>query len=461
MQQGNTILASKTIEVTAVGATITAPSEAVAGSTISVEWTGPDYNDDYLGIGKIDAKGAAQWENFFYTRDGTPSDLLVPTEPGDYLITYFMGEDRVALASVAITVTEVSATITAPAEATAGTTIAVEWTGPDYHDDYLGIGKTDAAGAAQWESFFFTRDGSPSDLLVPTEPGNYLIKYFLGQDRAVLASIPITVTDVGATITAPNDALAGSTISVEWTGPDYDGDYIGVGKVDASGASQWENFFYTRDGSGSDLLIPTEPGDYLITYFLGQDRTVLATQTLTVTPVKASITAPDTAIGGETIQITWDGPDYDDAYIGIGLAGASGAAQWQNFRYTKDGATLDLLMPIEAGDYEIVYFLGQDRDRLFTKPMTITAVKAQLIAAETAAAGSELVIGWDGPDYADDYLGVGKIGASGAGQWEAYAYTNYGITCSLTMPYEPGDYVIQYFTGQDRIVIGSTALTIE
>ena len=296
---------------------------------------------------------------------------------------------------------------------------------------------------------------------MPTDPGDYLISYFLCLDRAILATVPFTVTDIGATLSLPTEAVAGSTIQVGWTGPNYDGDYVGIGKVGATGANQWDNFFYTEDGTPSDLLVPTEPGEYRVTYFLGQDRAILESETITVSAVKASITAPETAIGGDTIQITWDGPSYDGDYIGIGKVGATGANHWDNYRYTEDGATLDLLVPVAAGEYEISYFIGQGRDKLFATRINVTEVKARFVAPESGVAGSEFLIGWDGPDYEGDYIGIGPAGATGSAQWSSYAYTENGNPATITLPDEPGDYVIQYFIGQGRTMVGSTALTIE
>ena len=459
--QDRRILTSTEITLKEVGATLSHAATAEAGSTISVDWTGPDYQNDYIGIGAIGADGSAQWQSFQYTRDGTPATLVMPTEPGDYLIQYFIGQDRTILATSEITATEVGATVSGPAEAEAGSTISVDWTGPSYQSDYIGIGAVGANGSEKWQSFHYTRDGNPALLVVPTEPGDYLIQYFLGQDRSVLASVPLTATEVSASVSPPAEAIAGSTITVDWTGPDYNGDYIGIGAVNASGSAQWESFHYTENGAPATLLVPIEAGDYLVQYFVGQDRSVLASKTITVSELKVSVTAPAEAVAGSTIDISYDGPNYEGDYIGIGAVGASGSAQWETFVYTRDGNPLPLLVPITAGDYEISYFSGQDRSRLFTAPMTVTRFDTQLVAPDTAATGSEFVVGWDGPDYQGDYIGIGAVDATGSARWEAFAYTESGNPVTVTLPETAGDYLIQYFTGQGRISAGSRALTIE
>lgn len=163
------------------------------GSTIEVTWTGPDYRDDYIGIGLVDAEGGAQWENWTYTRDGSPTKLLVPATPGEYLIRYFVRQDRSAIAEIPLTVTPVTATLTAPETATAGSTIQIGWTGPDYKEDYIGVGLVGASGGAQWQSWAYTRDGSPVTITLPDTPGDYVVQYFIRQDRDGITSLPIKV----------------------------------------------------------------------------------------------------------------------------------------------------------------------------------------------------------------------------------------------------------------------------
>ena len=95
---------------------ITAPATAVAGSMIEVAWTGPDYDDDYIGIGRL---GEGRWDNFTYTREGNPLMLEMPPEAGEYEISYFLSQDRTQMAVVPITVTDPDYGITAPASVSA------------------------------------------------------------------------------------------------------------------------------------------------------------------------------------------------------------------------------------------------------------------------------------------------------------------------------------------------------
>ena len=440
-------------------ATIVAPATAPIGSTIEVGWSGPDAQNDYVGIGAADAEGGSRWQNYAYTRDGNPAELLMPPTPGEHVIAYFLGEGREEIGQTSITLTPVEVSITAPASAALGETIEIGWVGPNYANDYIGIAPSDASGG-QTTNYTYTREGAPLDLQMPAESGDYVITYFMAQGRTAMVSVPITIEDVEATLTAPASAQAGTTIEVGWTGPDEENDYIGIGKVDATGGAQWQNYTYTREGTPLELQIPPEPGEYLITYFLAQDRTPLTSVSITVEEVGATIVAPDTAVVGETIEIGWTGPNEENDYIGIGKADATGGAQWQNYTYTRDGTPLDLEMPTDPGDYLITYFLAQDRTPLTTVSITLSDVLTEIVAPTTAVAGSTIEVDWTGPDYDNDYIGIGRADATGGAQWQNYSYTRDGTPAELLVPILPGDYLITYFMAQDRVTKAQAAITV-
>jgi Ca-activated chloride channel family protein len=368
---GQSVDVTMIFDVPTPDASIIAPQTANIGSTIQVGWTGPDRQDDYIGIGRAGSDGAAAWENYTYTREGNPLELQVPGTPGEYEIRYFLSEDREPIASATISVGEVEVGIVAPDSAIAGSTIQVGWTGPDEDDDYLGIGVVGSDGAGAWENYTYTREGNPLELQVPATSGNYVITYFLSQDRTALATRPITVTAVEGQITAPQSAVAGSTIQVGWTGPDYHDDYLGIGVAGSDGAAAWENYTYTREGNPLQLQVPVTPGTYDITYFLSQDRTVLTTTQIEVTSVTATIDGPASAPAGGQIDLSWTGPAYDDDYIGIGRANSDGASLWERYTYVREGSPLTLEIPETPGDYVLTYFLSQDRTAIATRPIRV------------------------------------------------------------------------------------------
>jgi Ca-activated chloride channel family protein len=461
LRDGRESIGSVDIMVTPAEATLSAPSSAPAGSTITVEWTGPDYKDDYIGIGKVGATSSASWENFTYTRDGSSLTLQVPPDAGEYLITYFIHQDRTPLVSVPFTATALTARILAPAEAAVGSVVEIGWEGPDYTDDYIGIGKVGTSGGASWENFTYTREGNPLSLQMPGETGEYLITYFVHQDRTPLVQVPITLTPVEVTLNAPAQAETGSTVDVAWTGPGTDGDFIGIGPVGASGGNAWKSFVYTRDGNPARLRVPGEAGEYTITYFLDEDNTPLAQIPISLVTPQVAMQPPAETFGGATIEVPWTGPNNEGDYIGIGKADATGGNRWKSYAYTRDGNPARITVPAEPGDYLVTYFLAKDQAAIAEVPMTVRQSEARLVVPPTAAAGETVEIGWVGPDNPRDYIGIGKVDATGGSQWQSYAYTENGNPVSLKLPDEPGNYVVRYFLQRDQFAIAEAPLVIE
>jgi Ca-activated chloride channel family protein len=449
MQDDEEVIATRSINVTPVVGTLLAPATAVAGSTIRVDWTGPDYANDFIGVGRVDEPD--RYENYAYTRDGNPASLVMPAEPGAYEIRYFMNQERTVIARHAITVSDVVATLEAPASAEAGSTVRVHWTGPDYANDFIGVGRLDEPD--RYENYAYTRDGSPAALLMPAEPGEYEIRYFVNQDRTVIARHPITVGDVVATLEAPDSAPAGSTVSVTWTGPDYQNDFIGVGRMDQP--DRYENYAYTRDGSPARVEMPTTPGTYELRYFVNQDRTVIARRVIEVTALSVTLSAPPSASVGETVSVTWEGPDYRNDFIAASRPDDDG---YETYSYTRDGNPARLQMPSEPGSYEIRYFVNQDRTVVARIPVTVADIVATLSADPSGVAGGSVMVAFEGPNYRNDYIAISR--ADDPDGYETYGYTRDGNPVRVTLPDAPGAYEIRYVMNQDRRILGRIPFTV-
>ena len=172
----------------------------------------------------------------------------------------------------------VKAKLTGPDEAKIGSTISVGWQGPDNAHDFVGISK---AGTKGYINYCYTgRGGNPLDLLMPTEPGQYEIKYTMEENNdKVLASKSIKLIESPATVECQSTAIIGSTIEVAYEGPENDRDFIAVArKPDGNNNSAYINYTYVG-GVGENnplkLLLPTEPGTYEIKYMMEQNNACL------------------------------------------------------------------------------------------------------------------------------------------------------------------------------------------
>ncbi|KJZ16718.1 hypothetical protein TW80_17525, partial [Loktanella sp. S4079] len=98
-----------------------------------------------------------------------------------------------------------------------------------------------------------------------------------------------------ATLDAPITAVAGATITVDWSGPAAAGDSLTIALPDTE---SFVNFVYVAEAEPAQLRMPADPGVYEIRYIYGPNDEIAATHRITVTPADASIDAPATAFAG-------------------------------------------------------------------------------------------------------------------------------------------------------------------
>lgn len=426
-------------------ATIDAADTAPKGSTIPVTWSGPDGDRDYIAVAE---PGERSYINYTYTEEGTPLDLRLPAQAGRYELRYFDQSRREVIATRAIDVTPVDVTLEAPETANVGDDITVAWTGPDYDRDYISVAEP---GERSYINYTYTEQGDPLSLKMPTQPGDYEIRYQLSQGGEILATRAISVTPVAVTLEAPAEAAAASDITVNWTGPDYDRDYISVA---APGERSYVNYTYTEQGNPLTLTLPANPGEYEIRYQLAQGGEVIATRPITVTPLKVSLEATDSAVAGATISVGFEGPDYTRDYIAVSEVGENG---YVNYAYTSNGNPVELVMPPSPGTYELRYVLDEGKTVAARRQITVTEVKAQLVGPATVGPDDALIVGWDGPDYRRDYIAISEPGENG---YIAYAYTSSGNPVELAIPDAPGNYEIRYVMDQDKRIIARIPIEV-
>ena len=180
------------IKVADADFSLSAPDTVEAGSKFDVVWTGPDGPGDYITIVPFGAKAGA-YEDWKYTRDGSPSTLVANIEPGSYEIRYQSdSEEGIVFASRPITISPMQITLTAPSQVNANENFEVIWTGPNGPRDYITIVPA-GSEAGSYDSYQYTKKGSPLSLTAPSTAGNYEIRYQSDRESGVFASITIVV----------------------------------------------------------------------------------------------------------------------------------------------------------------------------------------------------------------------------------------------------------------------------
>ena len=364
---------------TALSETVAAPAEAPVGAEVArvvlraTELDGGPEISAGLAWTITGADGIVVEHN-----DAGGVETEVP--PGDYEVAVRRAEDGQAgtarleaRAGVERTVTipleiSLAASVSAtPATGAAGSTVAVQWTGPDRRGDYVTI-VIAGAGINDYLSYQDTADGNPATITLPVEPGAYEIRYVLNQPRRVLASTPFEVTNVAAELTVPPSAVAGSDVTIAWTAPNNRGDWVTVVKPDRP-VHEYNDYI---DAPNPDrvLEMPVEPGDYEVRYVQGGTK-ILGRAPIALTAPTAEITAPATAAAGASFEIGWAAPNYRGDWLTI-VAPSAQVHEYGSYVDAINGSPGRLTAPAAAGTYEVRYVL-KGRKIIAARRVEITA----------------------------------------------------------------------------------------
>lgn len=354
---------------------------------------------------------------------------------------------------------DAAVSLSAPAEVAVGAAFEVTWSGTAGARDFISL---DPSGAPEREygAYVYTSKGSPVSLRAPGTPGDYAVRYHSGETGyAVLASSPLRVVPVTATVEAPATVERGGTATVTWTGPDNERDFI---SIDPEGAAETEygRYAYTSTGSPLEIPAPGEPGRYQVRYHLGVGGyPVIGASPLTVGGASATLDAPARADAGSTLSVAWTGPDNPRDFVSIDPAGAA-EPEYGRYAYTAKGSPLEIPVPETPGRYEVRYHLGAHGYPVIgAAPLEVGAVTATVEPSEPVVAGEPFEVAWTGPDNTHDFVTIVPAGTP-EGEYGSYAYTRRGNPLRLEAPEEAGDYEVRYLTGQERRRLASAPVEV-
>jgi hypothetical protein len=348
------------------------------------------------------------------------------------------------------------ATLTVPERVTAGAAFALEWTGPDNRGDYVTIVRREAPATAH-DRYAETKKGPSLELTAPLEPGAHEVRYVTARSHTILGRAPIEVLPASVTLDAPAEVALGTQVSVAWTGPDNQGDYVTIVPKETPDG-QYDNYTTTDAGSPLSVRVPAVAGEAELRYMSGEGRKVLGRRAIRILAADVSLSAPSEAIAGATIAVSWTGPNNPGDYVTV-VSRETPDGQYGNYTTTDKGSPLQLLLPILVGGAELRYMTGQGNRVLGRREIQLVAAKITLSAPDEAAVDSDVQVTWTGPDHPGDYITVVAV-ATPDGQYGNYTLTSEGSPLGVKAPSAPGDAELRYMTGQGNKVLARRALKI-
>ena len=365
--QGNRILARAPVTILGVTAYVEAAETSGAGRGGGSQMDGAGIPRG-LHIHRPAGRAGKYLQGLLLYEKGQPAQAAGALGPGSYEVRYVLGQGNKVLAHTPVTVVAVTAQVEPPSSVNAAAVFDVKWSGPDNPgDQYISISQPGTAGNV-YKNYAYTRTGNPLKLTAPSDPGQYEVRYVLGQGDKILAQSPITVQSVGASVRPPASTPAGGEFRVEWQGPFAQGDYISVASP-GSAPNQYVTYAYTEKGNPAGLVAPPDPGQYEVRYILDQDTKLLAKAPISVTPVNASVSAPAEVANEAEFQVRWEGPGYSGDYVTIVAPGAPADAS-DSYFYTNDNPG-SLKAPSQPGDYEVRYIMDNGKKVLGKTKITV------------------------------------------------------------------------------------------
>lgn len=356
LREGAKTMARTPVEITEPEVTVSAPATVIAGSQFEVSWTGAVNENDYVTIVPIGTE-EGEHDNYVVVRSHESKELQAPADVGMYEVRYILREGTRTMATAPVEITAPSVTLGAPETARAGEAFPVSWTGAVSPNDYITIVSV-GTDEGEHNNYFTVRTHEEKDLQAPSQAGMYEIRYILREGAKTMATLPIEIIDPSVTLQGPDAVRAGDTMRITWTGTVSGNDYITIVPMGTDDGDYGE-YFSVRSHSEHDLVAPDQTGMYELRYVLREGTRVVARQMVEVLAsdaaleTGASLTAPDSAAPGSTIEVSWR-VDSESADQRITLAAPDQAMfTWIAAVKIKGTPPVNITLPTEAGTYEL------------------------------------------------------------------------------------------------------------
>lgn len=131
--------------------------------------------------------------------------------------------------------------------------------------DYVDIAPAGLPGPSGYITWTYaSAQGLPLTLSTPPEPGAYEVRYVQsGSPAVVRARRPLTLTELAASLSAPDRVAPGAAFQVAWDAPFNPSHWVTVARPgDEPGAHALGYFWLPQDRAPRVLTAPLQPGVY-------------------------------------------------------------------------------------------------------------------------------------------------------------------------------------------------------
>jgi Ca-activated chloride channel family protein len=434
---------------------VQAPDTAVGGTNIKVTWASTVAERDYITIVPV---GTDTDQAGVYVQVGKASEvvLAVPGDEGLYEVRYFASESRETLGHDTIEITKPDVALTAPDTIAAGGALTVSWTPTLNARDRVTIvplGTDDGVLG----NYIQVGQNTEKDLVAPSDPGLYELRYVLNVDRKTVGTRAIEVSDPAVTLQAPDTTLTGADFDVSWAGTVNEKDYITIVPMGADEGTLG-NYFSVSDASKKALKAPADTGLYEVRYVLREGRKTLASATIEVTAPEITVSAPETVLAGSKFDVSWTGTVHPRDFVTIVPMGAE-EGQSGDYQNVSDADTKALSAPADPGLYEVRYILREGRKTMASATVEVTEPDVTISSVTEVRAGTKLRVSWTGAVATNDFINLVPAGSEDS-VTGVYGNVRDKSELDLNVPDETGLYEVRYVLREGRRVLARQTVEV-
>ena len=466
-------------------ASLQAADTVQQAARFTITWDGPGDRYDAIQIVYVDKQHSL--EKVIRSKQVRQDDfekravtLTAPADLGRFELRYYGSKSRRILATRSVEVIAAEVSLQAPVTVEIGKIIAVEWQGPGGRYDTVEIfsaESVDGQGKVIRNKHLRNDDFENRRVMLtaPADPGEYLLRYWNGENRKVLATRPIEVIGATVWLKAPESIDVGKKIKVEWQGPGgkYDTIVLFDPEANSGEGSEVRNKRLRNDdydNRKASLTAPAKPGIYELRYWNGENRKVLATTSIEVRAAAAWVKAPESVDAGKRITTEWQGPGgrYDSIIL-FDPAGNNGEGkQIRTQRLRNDdfeNRRASLTAPVKPGVYELHYWNGENKKVLAVTQIEVVEAQVNLTFPEEVKQAATVKVDWEGPGGRyDDIQIFDPEGNNGDGKivhkkrLRNDDFDNRKV--SLPAPAKIGAYQVRYWNGENKAVLATAPLSV-
>lgn len=170
------------------------------------------------------------------------------------------------------------------------------------------------------------------------------------------------------------------------------------------------------------------------------------------------VDAPDTAVGGSEITVTWEPTVAEADYINIVPLGTDADVFGS---YVRIGKATDLTLPVpgEEGLYEVRYLYNQTKEVLGQDTIEVAKPEVALSAADTVETGATFKLSWTPTINKRDYVAIVPAG-SDEGEFGNYQTVSNSSEADLRAPADPGLYELRYILNIDKRTVATRPIEV-